>query len=231
MENNFRKILESGLKELSVADSFFSAVENLDEKIDCLLAYHQLLIKWNKAYNLTAIRNPSEMLSRHLLDSLTIAPYIEGRRFIDVGTGAGLPGLVLAIFLPQLDFDLLDSNGKKTRFLFQVKTELKLSNVTIHHCRVENYHPELLYDGILSRAFATLEDMIMGSRQLLSEQGVFYAMKGNYPEAEIEAIKELSVSGKNYKVRACQQLQVPGQERQWHLVVINNATHQGSNSA
>ena len=141
------------------------------EKIDLLLAYHQLLMKWNKAYNLTAVRNPQAMISRHLLDSLSIASYVEGQRFLDVGTGADLPGVVLAIVFPERSFDLLDSNGKKTRFLFQVKTELLLSNIDIYQCRVEQHQVAQPYEGIFSRAFATLDDMLAVCRHLLAQSG------------------------------------------------------------
>ena len=216
MSNDFREKLQAGIEKLSLAnDCIFS-----DEKIDAMLAYHQLLIKWNKAYNLTAIRDPQQMISRHLLDSLSIAPHIQGQRFIDVGTGAGLPGLILAILFPNKQFDLLDSNGKKTRFLFQVKIELGLKNIEIHHCRVEQHHPAFAYDGIISRAFATLVDMVQGSSQLLADSGRFYAMKGVYPEQEIEQLKKLSVQGKTYMVEACYDLQVPDDKGERHLVVI-----------
>lgn len=186
-----------------------------DEQVEKLLAYHQLMIKWNKAYNLTAVRDPEHMIQRHLLDSLSISPYIQGQRFIDVGTGGGLPGIVMAIIFPEREWHLLDSNGKKTRFLFQVKTELKLANVTIHHCRVEEHQPETLYDGVLSRAFATLLDMVNGSHQLLSADGYFYAMKGVYPTEELRALP------KTYMVNACHALSVPGEDGQRHLVVMS----------
>ena len=212
METSYRSILEDGINELSLTVP--------SEKISLLLAYHQLLVKWNKAYNLTAVRNPREMISRHLLDSLTVAPYLHGNRFIDIGAGAGLPGIVLAILFPERQFDLLDSNGKKTRFLFQVKTELGLGNITIHHSRVEQLLTEHTYEGILSRAFASLADMVNCSGQLLAEGGRFLAMKGIYPESEL---KELSELEKNYTVDACHSLQVPSELSERHLVVISRS--------
>ena len=214
MDNQFRQRLESGIDALSMSFS--------EETITTLLAYHQLLIKWNKAYNLTAVRNPNEMIDRHLLDSLSIATYLKGGRFIDVGAGAGLPGIILAIIFPHRAFDLLDSNGKKTRFLFQVKTELELDNIQIHHCRVEQYKGAF-YDGILSRAFATLADMVQGSQQLLAEQGCFYAMKGVYPEDEL---KQLSQVQKSYKVKACHQLSVPNNDGHRHLIILQKNREQ-----
>lgn len=207
MTEQYKDVLIAGAKSLEL--------KLTDNQINLLLAYHQLLIKWNKAYNLTAIRDPLEMVNRHLLDSLSIAPHLMGQRFIDVGTGGGLPGVVMAILFPERSFDLLDSNGKKTRFLFQVKTELKLENVTVHHCRVENHHPEVLYEGVLSRAFATLEDMVNGSHQLLTDHGHFYAMKGVYPTEELSAVQ------KTYKVDACHPLVVPNSEGERHLVLMS----------
>jgi len=214
LDSQYKQRLESGIDALSMSFN--------QETITTLLAYHQLLIKWNKAYNLTAVRDPDTMIDRHLLDSLSIAPYLKGERFIDVGAGAGLPGIVMAIIFPQRAFDLLDSNGKKTRFLFQVKTELQLNNIAVHHCRVEQYSGQL-YDGVLSRAFATLTDMVQGSQQLLAEQGLFYAMKGIYPEDEL---KQLSQLEKSYKVEACHQLSVPNNDGQRHLIILKKHREQ-----
>ena len=212
MQKNFKKLLLDGCKTLSLDETLLSA-----QAIEKLLAYHQLLIKWNKAYNLTAVRDPQAMIGRHLLDSLSIMPFLQGERWIDVGSGAGLPGVVLAIIFPQKNLHLLDSNGKKTRFLFQVKTELQLHNVTVHHQRVEQHQPQALYDGVLSRAFATLADMIEGSYPLLAEGGHFYAMKGVYPDDEL---KQLSANPKTIKVKDCHPLHIPGEPGQRHLVVM-----------
>lgn len=181
---------------------------------DLLLDYLGLLIKWNKAYNLTAVRDPGQMVSRHLLDSLVIAPHISGQRLIDVGTGAGLPGVPMAIMFPQREFHLLDSNGKKTRFLFQVKTALRLDNMTVHHERVESFRPERPFNAVLSRAFASLQDMMAGCRHLLTPEGRFLAMKGVYPTDELEAIKA------QYDLQAVYPLAVPGLAEQRHLVEI-----------
>ncbi len=177
-----------------------------------LLDYLALLNKWNRAYNLTAVRDPRQMVTRHLLDSLAIAGLVKGDRLLDVGTGAGLPGVPLAIALPEREFQLLDSNGKKTRFLFQVKTALGLDNMTIHHARVESYHPEPLPDAVLSRAFASLADMVAGCRHLLTAQGRFFAMKGVYPEEELAGVAALCDVLNVYRVV------VPGLAEQRHLV-------------
>lgn len=206
VSDHHRQLLIDGIEELGLTVS--------NQQIDLLIDYLGLLQKWNKSYNLTAIRDTKEMVARHLLDSLSIVPYIQGNRLIDVGTGAGLPGVVLAIVFPDKHIDLLDSNGKKTRFLFQVKVALGLENLTIHHCRVESFHPPQLFDGVVSRAFATLADMISGSRHLLDNEGKFYAMKGVFPEQELSEII------KAYNVDACHQLFVPNNDGQRHLVVI-----------
>jgi len=179
-----------------------------------LIEYIQLFEKWNKAYNLSAVRNVRQMIGRHLLDSLVVAPLIEGDRFIDVGTGGGLPGIPLAIMYPEREFSLLDSNGKKTRFLYQVKTQLKLDNVTIVNARVEAFHPDKLFDGVISRAFASLLDMTTGCKHLLAEGGRFWALKGIYPEDELSALE------KNYKVIGSYPLRVPGEEGERHLLAL-----------
>ena len=179
-----------------------------------LLQYLELLAKWNKAYNLTAVRDEAQMVTRHLLDSLAIAPYLRGQRLIDVGTGAGLPGIPLAIVYPERVFHLLDSNGKKTRFLFQVKTALRLDNMVVHQARVESFRPLELFDVVLSRAFASLQDMVDSCAHLLSAQGCFLAMKGAYPAEELQAL------GARLQLRAVHPLSVPGLAEQRHLVEI-----------
>ena len=184
-----------------------------DEVTDKLISYLQLLIKWNKAYNLTAVRDPLEMVNRHLIDSLSILPYVEGKRIIDVGSGPGLPGIPLAICNPELPVTTLDSNGKKTRFQLQVKAELKLENLTVVNERVENCNFEP-FDQVISRAFASLQDMIHWTHQLCHEQGVFLAMKGLYPEEELSALPE------GYELKTCHRLNVPGTEGERHLLVL-----------
>lgn len=143
-----------------------------------LLAYRALMQKWNKAYNLTAIRDPEQMVIRHLLDSLSILPYIDRFPVLDVGTGAGLPGIPLALCRPDEKFVLLDSNGKKTRFLTQVKIELGLENVEVIHSRVEDYRPGFGFEIITCRAFAALNTILERTQHLLTSTTRIMAMKG-----------------------------------------------------
>ena len=153
-----------------------------------LSTYLSLLHKWNKAYNLTAIRDIDTMVLRHLKDSLSIIPFIKGSHLIDVGTGAGLPGLVIAIAKPDIHMTLLDSNGKKTRFLQEVKRVLALNNIEIIQSRAERYHPEARFDTVISRAFSDLEDLILWTTQMVAVNGIWLAMKGVYPESELSKI-------------------------------------------
>jgi 16S rRNA (guanine527-N7)-methyltransferase len=175
-----RKILVSGMASLNLNVT--------DHQVNQLLAFIKLIEKWNKAYNLTAIRDMQEMARLHILDSLAILPHVEGKRVIDIGTGAGLPGIPLAICLPETGFTLLDSNAKKTRFVQQVVLELKLKNVEVCHSRAENFHPEKAYDAVLTRAFASLPDIVKLTAHLLGKGGVLLAMKGQSLDAELEQI-------------------------------------------
>ncbi|MDD2774795.1 MAG: 16S rRNA (guanine(527)-N(7))-methyltransferase RsmG [Gallionella sp.] len=144
-----------------------------------LLTYVDLLHKWNKVYNLTAIRDPKEMVSHHLLDSLAVLPHLWAGRWLDVGCGAGLPGVVLAIVRPDWSITLLDSNSKKTSFVQQAIIQLGLKNAHVHCARVEDFQPESRFDGIISRAFTELGDFLRCSRHLLADDGHWAAMKGH----------------------------------------------------
>jgi len=183
-----------------------------------LLGYLVLLKKWNATYNLTSIREESAMLTQHLLDSLSILPHIEKsalatRRWIDVGSGAGLPGIPLAIACPQLQMVLIDSVDKKTAFQRQVKIELGLSNLTILSGRVEN-QPVAQCDAVISRAFAGLADFVSLAGHLLVEGGTLYAMKGQMPHEEIAQLPE------GWRVAQCLPLEVPGMMAERHLIVL-----------
>jgi 16S rRNA (guanine527-N7)-methyltransferase len=185
-----------------------------ESTIDKLLQYLALLQKWNRAYNLTAVRDPAEMISRHLLDSLAVAPLVRGERLADVGTGAGLPGIPLALVFPDKQFDLIDSNGKKIRFVTQALAELKITNARALQARVETLQPEQKYDAVLSRAFASLLDMADGCAHLLAPDGVLLALKGTYPDAELQALPP------HYRVAATHALDVPGEIGQRHLIEL-----------
>ena len=179
-----------------------------------LIDYLQLLVKWNRAYNLTAIRQPEQMVTRHLLDSLVIGPYLQGPRILDVGTGAGLPGIPLALAYPDLQFTLLDSNGKKIRFVTQAVAELGLANVDVIQSRIEAFQPECRFDTITARAFASIEELIGQTTRLLVDKGQYLIMKGVYPVAEVEAMPE------GYQVEAVHQLKVPALDAERHLLIV-----------
>jgi len=180
-----------------------------------LIQYVELLIKWNKAYNLTSVREPENMLVKHILDSLMVGQHLTGERFIDVGTGPGLPGIPLSILYPEKNFVLLDSLGKRITFIRQVIFQLKLTNVTPVLSRVEKYHPEELFDGVLSRAFSSLNDMVNWCQHLIAnENGRFFALKGQYP------IDEISVLPKNIKLSNSYKIVVPQLEGERHLIEL-----------
>ncbi|MFD1216768.1 MULTISPECIES: 16S rRNA (guanine(527)-N(7))-methyltransferase RsmG [Microbulbifer] len=190
-----------------------------EEQQDKLLAYLDLFARWNAAYNLSAVREPAEMLERHIIDSLSVVNLCgqspdDQSPLIDVGSGGGVPGIPLAIIHPERPISLLDSNGKKSRFQFQVASQLKLANINVVNQRVEAYQPEELYAGVVSRAFASLSDMVNGSDHLLAPGGRFYAMKGKLPEDELSALP------KGFKVDQLQPLSVPGCEAERHLIVL-----------
>lgn len=202
--------LHSGAQQLGIE---LSATQS-----DQLIAYLGLLQKWNKAYNLTAVRDPDEMVSRHLLDSLSVLSYIQGEHRLDVGSGGGMPGVILAIMAPQCSTTLLDSNGKKTRFLTQVRAELGLGNLTVVNSRVEAHQPDNAYDAIVSRAFSSLADFAQLTRHLGSEETRWLAMKGLYPEEELHALPV------DFQLAESAQLSVPGCQGTRHLLILRRVT-------
>lgn len=184
-----------------------------EQQVDQLIAYVELLNKWNKAYNLTSIRDPQEMLIKHILDSLMVGEVLNGDNFIDVGTGPGLPGIPLAIMFPEKNFVLLDSLGKRITFLRQVVFQLKLNNVTPVLSRVEKYQ-EQQFDGVLSRAFASINDMLQWCQHLVNEKGCFYALKGLLPSDEIAQLPE------NIIVKKVHQIAVPNLDAERHVIEL-----------
>ena len=207
-----KHLLDKGLAELGVVTEL--GAEASEQQRELWLAYVALLAKWNKAYNLTAVRDPCEMVSRHILDSLSIAPHIPAKRLLDVGAGTGIPSIPLAILWPDRQITALDSNGKKTRFMEQVKNELGLDNFTAVQTRVEGFQADPLYDGILSRAYASLGDFVASSQHLLTPAGTFWAMKAVIDTSELSEVL------KPYKVSTCLPLHVPGCVAERHLIAI-----------
>jgi len=199
--------LRRGLTELGLST----------DPVPSLLAYLDLLVKWNRAYNLSAVRDPADMVIRHLLDSLAILPWIDRGTLLDVGSGAGLPGIPLALARPDLQVVSLDSNGKKTRFQRQVKLELKLHNLSVIEDRVEAYRPERPFDQITSRAFADLGDFVRLTRHLLRPGGRWLAMKGRLDQNELAQIVD-----KDVKLHV-HRLQVPGLAAERHLLELSLA--------
>ncbi len=186
-----------------------------DRQKQQLLLYVRLLDKWNKAYNLTSVRDPEQMLIRHIMDSLVVNSHLQGQRFIDVGTGAGLPGIPLAIVRSASRFTLLDSLGKRIRFLRQVQHELQLDNIETVQSRVEDYIPSLSYDGIISRAFASVNDMLSWCEHLVAPgKGLFYALKGTVPDSELTVLPE------RFILESVIKLAVPALAEERHLVVL-----------
>lgn len=189
-------------------------IQLTDRQKDQLIQLVQLLNKWNKAYNLTSVRDPQEMLVKHILDSIVVSPYLQGDRFIDVGTGPGLPGLPLAIINPTKQFVLLDSLGKRISFIRNAVRELGLTNVEPVLSRVEEYQPEQKFDGVLSRAFASLKDMTDWCHHLPKQDGYFYALKGIYHEDEVQELD------KKFEVKDVITLNVPELVGERHLIVL-----------
>ena len=189
-------------------------IQLTDRQKDQLIQLVQLLNKWNKAYNLTSVRDPQEMLVKHILDSIVVSPYLQGDLFIDVGTGPGLPGLPLAIINPTKQFVLLDSLGKRISFIRNAVRELGLTNVEPILSRVEEYQPEQKFDGVLSRAFASLKDMTDWCHHLLKKDGYFYALKGIYHEDQVQELD------KKFEVKDVITLNVPELIGERHLIVL-----------
>ncbi|MGQ0442823.1 MAG: 16S rRNA (guanine(527)-N(7))-methyltransferase RsmG [Methylophilaceae bacterium] len=178
-----------------------------------LLDYLGLLQKWNKVYNLTAVRDPLEMVTLHLLDSLSVLPYIKANNLLDVGSGGGLPGIVLAICLPQLQVTTIDAVQKKAIFMRQVKGELGLNNLTVVHARVENFKPTVPFQLIVSRAFSEIDLFVKLTRHLLSKNGQWLAMKGLVPNHELINIKASKIVP----------LTVAGLDAERHLIILENS--------
>lgn len=188
-----------------------------EDQLHQLKQYVSLLDRWNKTYNLTSVRDPKDMIPLHIFDSLVMADYIKGENCLDVGSGGGLPTIPLAIMQPQREFTALDTNGKKTRFIQQAVIELGLKNVQVEHVRVENWKPENKFDAVVSRAFASISDFVTFSSHHLAENGVLYAMKGQYPTSEMQTLPN------GYHLEKSHNLEVPFVEGERHLLEIKKS--------
>ncbi len=206
VKEDLQKRFKKGLQTL--------ALEANEQQITKCIDYLELMHKWNQRLNLTAIRNPIEMVSRHLLDSLAIYPHLVGQRMIDVGTGAGLPGIPLSIMAPQCQFFLLDSNHKKQVFVNQVVKSLSLTNVSCVHSEVGAYQPTEKFSTILTRAFAPLEHMIPLTSHLLAQEGRFLAMMGKVEQNSLS-------TPQGFEIENIISLKVPGEEGERHLAIIS----------
>lgn len=208
MKEPLRQQLEFGLTQMGL---HFSV--SVQQK---LVHYIQLIARWNKAFNLTAIRDVEEMVSKHLLDSLAVQPYVEGNNILDVGSGAGLPGIPFAITSPDKHFVLLDCNGKKTRFLTQAKIDLKLDNVEVIHQRVEDYQPivdghRIYFDVITARAYASTADILNSTAHLQNSDTRILVMQGKLDE---------QIDGQQYQLIESHTLDVYGLDAERHLLEI-----------
>jgi 16S rRNA (guanine527-N7)-methyltransferase len=210
LRGHLRQILDAGILALSL--------ELNEQQREKLLDYLDLLQKWNGVYNLTAIRDPEQMLKQHILDCLAALPHFQAfRGVLDVGSGGGFPGMVLAIAYPQMAVALVDTVQKKTAFLTQAKAELGLGNVTVHTCRVENWRSEEKFEVITSRAFSDLGNFIILTNHLLEEDGCYLAMKGMLPEKEMAALPA------GWMVTQVWPLTVPGLQAERHLLMLQRS--------
>jgi len=208
---NLIQSLTAGLKTLT-------GEESDPARVDKLLSYLDLLIQWNEAYNLTAVRDPSEMVSRHLLDSLSVMPWVRSGHLLDAGAGAGLPGIPLAIMRPGITVTLLDSTGKKIRFLRHVMRQLELVNVRAVQARLESWQTNEMPTCIISRAFSSLSTFVSASRHLAGPDTRFLAMKGKIPDDELEGLPAW------LRVDSVEKLVVPGLQEDRHLVIMSPNT-------
>ena len=199
--------IDAGLREMDIAHE--------QQAVDRLHEYLQLLLEWNKTHNLTSVDDIEEMVSVHILDSASVLPYIKGSRLLDIGSGAGLPGMILAILAPTLSVTSVESRSKKAQFQKFAANKLGLDNFNVEHIRVEEYEPAEKFDTLTARAFSSINDFINLSANLVMPTGQWLAMKGVYPEDELKEI-----TNKKIEVKEVYTLSVPELEAQRHLVVL-----------
>ncbi|MCK4744421.1 MAG: 16S rRNA (guanine(527)-N(7))-methyltransferase RsmG [Sulfuriflexus sp.] len=210
--------MSSEIQPEKLASQLAEGLQSLDCKLADdiqakLIQYLILLNKWNKTYNLTAVRDIYKMVPQHLLDSLSVNTYLQGKRVLDVGTGAGLPGIPLALANPDIEFVLLDSALKRTRFVVQAVGELGLKNVTVQQTRIEDYAPDDLFDTIISRAFTAMEDFVSATERLCAPAGQLLAMKGRFPSQEINSLPDQWLA-------TSELLEVPSVNAERHIVIL-----------
>jgi 16S rRNA (guanine527-N7)-methyltransferase len=206
LEDELLTVLKNSLKKCGLV-----ATENQQQQ---LIRFVLMMHKWNKTYNLTSVRNPQQMVIKHIVDSIVVAPFLDKSHYIDVGTGPGLPGIPLAIMCPDKHFLLLDSLGKRVRFMKQVAYELKIDNIEPVQSRVEDFVTDVKIDGVLSRAFASIKDMLHWCQHLVDSQGVFLALKGQLSKDELDGLPLGFILQETIK------LDVPGLEGERHIVKI-----------
>ena len=206
MPENEPALLHNAAEEIGISLS--------DPQANQLIGYVDLMEKWNRAFNLTAVRRRSELFSRHIFESLAVKPHIRGEKWADIGTGAGLPGVPLAITEPDKPFVLLDSNGKKTRFLLEVKRALGLSNIEVETTRVENWRPALHSDAVITRAFADLATTIGRTQHILHDHGMLFAMKTESAAEELDSLPS------GFELISNQSVEVPGRDWPFKLLAI-----------
>ena len=206
MPENETALLHNAAEEIGISLS--------DTQANQLIGYVDLMEKWNRAFNLTAVRRRSELFSRHVFESLAVKPHIRGEKWADIGTGAGLPGVPLAITEPDKPFVLLDSNGKKTRFLLEVKRALGLSNIEVETTRVENWRPALHPDAVITRAFADLATTIGRTQHILHDHGMLFAMKTESAAEELDSLPS------GFELISNQSVEVPGRDWPFKLLAI-----------
>jgi 16S rRNA (guanine527-N7)-methyltransferase len=210
LESSLLAVLQDSLKDCDLV-----VTQQQQQK---LVAFVIMMNKWNKAYNLTSVRDPEQMIIKHIVDSIVVAPFLDKTQYIDVGTGPGLPGIPLAIMCPDKQFILLDSLGKRVRFMKQAAFELKIDNIQPVQSRVEDFKPEVNLHGVLSRAFASLKDMLHWCQHLVDSQGTFLALKGQLPVDEIQQLPA------EFSVQETIKLDVPRLEGERHIVKIKKQT-------
>ncbi|MFT6712702.1 MAG: 16S rRNA (guanine527-N7)-methyltransferase [Arenicella sp.] len=212
--NKAEQVIEDSLEERIMRGLDALDVSYGKEAISKLVNYMHLLAEWNKTHNLTSVDDLDEMLGVHIFDSASIKPYVKGPTLLDVGSGAGLPGMILAILSPALDVTSVETRGKKAQFQMYVSNKLNLKNFTVENTRIEDFVPKEKFAMITARAFSSIENLVQGSKQAIAENGRWLAMKGGVPEEELKAVKKLGLKYDTYA------LKVPELDAQRNLIVI-----------